>query len=111
MWVSKGITPTYCHQFGCAVNIGHMTIKGLSLSVKENRVESQVRRATTNPKKSFEDTLRLALGEVDNPGTSPSDSAHNKRQVLSAAEESNELQGFVKSTPTHRAPCDLNDDF
>lgn len=100
------------------VNIGHMTIKGLSLSVKEitggNRVKPRVPRG--NPKRSLEDTLQLVFGEVDHagiPAISPlisSDSAQ-KSHVIPVAEESKELQGLFRSTPTHRAPCDLDDDF
>lgn len=82
------------------VNIGRMTIKGLSLSGKE---KSQVTRVT-NPKRSLEDTLRLVLGEVDDHHHS----AALKKQMKSQPDE---LHSFIKSTPTHRVPCDSNDDF
>ncbi|KAG0609388.1 hypothetical protein M758_8G180500 [Ceratodon purpureus] len=100
------------------VNIGPMTIKGLSVNDKagSNRVESQVARA--HSKRSLEDTLRLVFGDMDHTGMSAvisSESAH-KRQVISngtcslPAEES-EVRGIFKSTPIHHAPCDFDDDF
>jgi hypothetical protein len=95
-----------------------MTIKGLSVKDKVggSRVESQVPRA--NSKRSLEETLRLVFGEVNHAQMSAvisSDSAH-KRQVIcneacSVPAEESELQGFVRSTPAHHAPCDLDDGF
>lgn len=96
-----------------AVNIGRMTIKSLSLSVKDtangNLVQPQSLRVP--PKRTLEDALRLVFGEAD---VEIADSAQ-KRQVVSAESPSSaeglEIPSLIKAIPIHRAPCDFDDDF